>query len=83
MEWVKPSVVVEPCMVGSLRGLSSLLQKDWIPVIVDDSSSVEAWHETWNLSIQPCLVPLYFLVLIWSGSHFKDSSALWWSFLEV
>ena len=72
---MKASEAVWACTAGHLRGLSSVLHKDFIQVIVDESAlETEHWDLTWDLNLLPAMVLLYFLVLIWSSSHFKNSS---------
>ena len=43
---------------------------------MDDSALEEAWNRIYDVNLGRELLPLYFLILYWSGTHFTYSDAV-------
>lgn len=67
--------VQESCDFGSDFGASCVIHRDWVQVIADETDLIQSWGGAFDLNIKRQHLPLYFIVLSWSGSNFMRSHA--------
>ena len=67
--------VVKSCLLGNRLGWAAIIQKDLIQLIVDESAIAKATRTRFDLTIARAYVPLYFVVLFWSGTGFTSRDA--------
>ena len=68
--------VLKSCLLGTEFGWAAILHKDFIQVIVDESALEKSVSMVaFTLNISRAYVPLYFVILLWSGTHFSSPDA--------
>ena len=68
--------VLQSCSLGTKFGLSTAVHRDFIQLIVDDSAVAETWIGACGFNIPRAYVPLYFVMMYWSGTYFRSVDAL-------
>ena len=63
------------CSVDHPLGSVAVLRNTLIQLVVDESGTEEIWEGTCELNIRREFVPLYFLLLFWSGNRLITSDA--------
>ena len=68
--------VLQSCLSGVNFGISAAVHKDFIQLVVDESALAEKWSTMYKFNIVRAYVPLYFVIISWSGTHFRSHDAL-------
>ena len=68
--------VLESCTLGINFGFSATIHKDFIQLIVDESVVAGPWDKACHFDIDRSNVPLYFVMMSWSGTHFRSHDVL-------
>ena len=67
--------VVSSCISNSYFALSSTIHKALIQLVVDETRAKLEWSRKVSLNIKRHYLPLYFIILYWSDSRFRDADA--------
>ena len=67
--------ILQSCTLGSKFGLSTVVHRDFLQLIVDESALAEPWRTNCKFNIVRAYVPLYLVILSCSGTHCTSDDA--------
>ena len=68
--------VLRSCLLGLNFGYSAAVHNDFVQVVVDESALAGSWDGTCHFNIFRAYVPLYFVIIPWSGTRFQSLDAV-------